>query len=738
MIVYIIPGKTKTIKPAVDYIVDDKKMSKDMAAARSDYLQYAAMAQELSYEDYQIMCNDGIQRALCYAKNENKVSGFVSGYLCHPDFAEIDFARTKEINLERIGRKLSDESGNYFYHIIQSFPEGIDISDEEVHQCGVELVERLGLYQAVVASHIHPVVDEEGEPHGKQKHNHIIINSHIYHEFVDEDTPHKMKYHDCKESYAQLQLINDQIAIEHGLPIIDKPDRDKVYSWYESKEKNKGKSWKARVKIDISNAMRVSEDMDFFIKSMEAAGYEIRMGYSKTHGEYITYTCPKKEHVVRDYILGKGYTIPEMESYWKIRRSINVDIDANKDSGENKIEKLLDTTSEPLFIKFKSNISDRRKGELRGKNINNRKTYTNYHPLVTTKTYSRSDLSYFDPAQTYKIVNAEHQTITEVSGKEIYSYYDLIFEHLQQEKKDEELRRKEEQYRAYFINPRFVKSSNREPYRIGLYDEYGLKRSLIELICILAIVTIKREYEKWHPLELDEEAYLSDPIVAQKDWKIQQMVDTTTLARELNVNDPNDIPEKLNQVGKELSKARADVKRLTTAKDRMEELHQAILGCRELKDLCETIHAMPDSPEKTALQQQHAEEIDEYKQFKAVMYRTKTTSEEAIQDFLERYNEFLAKIQHAEEETAKFSSTYSHLSRLKYNLQLAQNRQYCFGPLYEEHELFDNDDDPLQELESEQETEKPDSLDEQIEKARHQMQEHCDDKRILQEREMLY
>ena len=39
-----------------------------------------------------------------------------------------------------------------------------------------------------------------------------------------------------------------------------------------------------------------------------------------------------------------------------------------------------------------------------------------------------------------------------------------------------------------------------------------------------------------------------------------------------------------------------------------------------------------------------------------------------------------------EKEVEKFSEKYRKLSKLKYNLDLAQNRQYCYGPEYLERE----------------------------------------------------
>lgn len=689
MIVYIINGKTPSVQQAIDYVCDDKKTAKSFDEIRSEYEASTEIKEDMSLEEYYLSCEDNINRALNYIANEDKIGGYISGYLCDPELAEEQFRQTKEINLARVGKRLKDDKGNYFYHIIQSFPDGIEISDDEVHQCGLELVERLGLYQAVVTSHIHPAIDEEGEVHGKCKHNHIIINSHIYHELVDPSHPNKMKYNSCKESYAQLQLINDQIAIEHGLPIIVNQDKEHAYSWYENEKINMGKSWKQRVRIDINNAMKTCTDFASFEEAIAAAGYKIRIGKSKTHGDYVTYTCPDNNHKVRDYVLGESYTKSQLEAYWDLKKNIADDLLYNSDVSENKIEKIIGSTTEPLFIKFEKKLSQKRKEKMREHNLNLKSTYTNYFPLnPQSKTYSRAELTYFDASQTYQITNGEHRIIAEVSGDEILKYFNQLYEQRRKEREEERQRRKDD-LKDYYSNLGFISSATKTPYKVRLWDQNGRRRSTIELIIILAIVTIDKENGKWEPQEaspLSSQEMTRHPIYAKKDWKIQNMLDTIKVAREENVQNPNELEERLNVVGKDTSKAKAEVRRLTAAQNKMEVLYDAIEGYKEVRAVCEKIYAMPDGDEKTKLQQQHANEIDDYKRYKSVMYRHKVSSDEEIQDFLERYQMIKDKLQSAEKEAEKCKEEYRRLSKLKYNLQLAQNKQYCYGPEYIEPE----------------------------------------------------
>ena len=687
MIVYIIPGKTKNIQDAYDYIADEKKTAKTPAKSWQEYDKNSDLAKDLSYEEFRLICTDGFQHALNYIKNENKACGYVSGYLCHPDLAEEEFAQTKIKNLRRVGKTLEDDKGNYYYHIIQSFPKELDISDDEVHACGLELVKRLGLYQAIVASHVHPEIKEDELIHGEQKHNHIIINSHIFHEFVDEEKPYKMKYHDCNDSYAQLQLINDQIAIEHGLPIIAKPGKDHFDSRHEVNQKSKRTSWKERIRIDIINAMKASHDFDSYEQCMLASGYKLRKGSSKKEGQYITYICSTEEGEkrIRDFKLGQGYTIAELETYWNTMNAIQREQFRNSVTPKNRIEQILETTDEPLFIEFKIELSEKRKKKRHEQNLNIRNSYTNYLPLNSPQTFSHAELTYFDPNQTYNIVNSIHHKMTAVSGQDILNYYRRIQEKERLEQEEEKQLQKERQYRDYYSRSGFIKSETHEPYRIGMYDEYGLKRTLVELILILAIVIIKNEYGKWnttHTSELDNQEYTNNPIYARKDWKVQRMMDSIRIAREEGISNVAEVDKKRDQVGKELQKSEAEIRRLSGTLKKMEPLVNAINSHLAVKDLCEKIYEMPDGLDKAKMQQLHTNKIKTYKNSKAMMYRFKVTSDTEIQDVLERFDEYKCKYKSAQEQHDKFKYQYQKLSKLKYSLQLAQNEQFCYGPAY--------------------------------------------------------
>lgn len=95
---------------------------------------------------------------------------------------------------------------------------------------------------------------------------------------------------------------------------------------------------------------------------------------------------------------------------------------------------------------------------------------------------------------------------------------------------------------------------------------------------------------------------------------------------------------------------------------------------------------MPNGVEKRKLQSEYAKEIETYKEKKSTLYRHKVISPEEIQDFLERFEEIKANLERAVKQEEKLSSHSRRLYKLKYNIQLAQNRKYCYGPEFKEQE----------------------------------------------------
>lgn len=368
------------------------------------------------------------------------------------------------------------------------------------------------------------------------------------------------------------------------------------------------------------------------------------------------------------------------------KKTIAAEQKINDNSSNNKLEALLLEAHEPLFVQFEKKMSQKRIAKRREQNLNIRRSYTNYYPLGNQRLSStKAELTYFQPEETYQIVNAQHQPITEISGKEVLKYFNRLYERQQKEAEEEEKRRRQQREEEFYCGKGFIRSATRTPYKIRAWDENGNKRSIIELIIFLAIVTIQNEAGKWDSTiasDIHDQEVQRRPIYAHRDWKVQNMVDTIRIAREENIQSIPELEERLNAVGKETSKSKAEVRRLTAAKNRMDVLKKAIEGYQNVKDILEKIYAMPDSPEKTQRLQEYSDEIEDYNMHKAVMYRHNVTSQEDIELFLERYEEMEVKLPAAEVRADTLKNQYRRLSKLKYNLQLAENKMYCYGPDY--------------------------------------------------------
>lgn len=276
-----------------------------------DLKYYGFRDDSTAVNDFYYYTEKDFHRVIDYIVAEDRVEAkYVSKYMCWSDDVALDFQLTAaQIAFASRGRTKPD-TGALAYHIVQSFPVDLDISNEEIHHCGIELVKRLEKYQALICSHVHPVFDKDSIEHGGAKHNHILINAFMYPDFYDPKKGGPRKYHDCNETYRQLQIYNDEIALEHGLPIIQNPDHKRSRSWKEANEKKKGTSWKERVRVDIEKYSRAAKSWDEFVRIMKLEGYDVK---EKT---YVTYTTPDG-YKVRDCTLGKQFLKETLELYWQ-------------------------------------------------------------------------------------------------------------------------------------------------------------------------------------------------------------------------------------------------------------------------------------------------------------------------------------------------------------------------------------------------------------------------------------
>ena len=102
------------------------------------------------------------------------------------------------------------------FHLIQAFSPN-EVSNEEAHQIGKELADRLleGKYSYVLTRHT-----DKGHVH-----NHLI--------FCSADNITFSHYHDCKKNYWKIRNLSDTLCQEHNLSTImpDRSDGCPQYDW---------------------------------------------------------------------------------------------------------------------------------------------------------------------------------------------------------------------------------------------------------------------------------------------------------------------------------------------------------------------------------------------------------------------------------------------------------------------------------------------------------------------------
>lgn len=660
------PGKTggrQGLKNTIDYITDSEKTNSDtvMNVLVSDMKKNSFINQEKD-----------MHRLIRYMANEDKIEGkYVSGYQCNPLLAAEEFERV----MMHYGTKAK---GNIAYHMVQSFPEDLDISDDEVHQCGLELCERLGLYQAVVCSHVHPVLDDDGVLHGSCKHNHILFNAYPLPSKRDPNSRGPLKYHDCKASYRQLQIWNDEIAIEHGLPIVHTPDMERTYSWSEIDAMQKGVSWKEKIRIDIEEARKATVNWDEFVTLMKKNGYRIR------DGKQITYIAPDGKQRARGNTLGQAYTKEGLESYWKLREELLQNLeDGLKDNNSLSLAELVKQGAQTVLIPL---------------GMQGIKSRSFYQLSLSQEHLSEAALyTYFQSKELYDICDMQGNVIAALPGEKIVGYYldkdsdkernlraaeeDARDEHEEEERIQ---KHKQDEKKSFYTNSLFQNSQTKKLYRVRFYDDSGRRISNVEAMFYLAMFVLKMEDGLWLPTTIPPDKK-NEACYATTNWKLQNMMDSIRIAREEGIETPADIERRLDNTGAAYSRAKASLRRNMHVKEKMEDLKEAIITYEKNRQLADSIYSMPEGERKTEMLRANNELLNRYKEARAVMYAhglKEETLEAQIIDFKKRWRHVEGNIRAATHQYNETREEYRKLKKLQYNMALAESPKYCYGPEY--------------------------------------------------------
>ncbi len=236
--------------------------------------------------------------------DEDEQLAYISGYNCVPELANESFLATQKIYVH-------EPDGVRFYHFVQSFKIGEDISPQEANDIGMELVrvfDKFKNHEAIVATHI----DKD------HLHNHIVVCAY--------DLERGLKLHYNKYFLADLRQKSDEICQAHGLNVLKKYNPNLKSQRLGPKEYRaamNGNSWKMALRVAIDFCMTRATNKDEFQREMKKLGYDMVWTPER---KYITYICPTqsgKECRVRDIKLNdEKYLKENMEHEFRIRTEL--------------------------------------------------------------------------------------------------------------------------------------------------------------------------------------------------------------------------------------------------------------------------------------------------------------------------------------------------------------------------------------------------------------------------------
>ena len=668
MIVKMWPVRgTHGLKSCVDYVRDDNKVMSITIDANGNEFRTVECALEAEAREAVIDNMDDLENVIAYVSNSEKTEGegrcYVSGYQCHPNHVVEQFACTREA----LGVTETKKDDVLCYHMVQSFPKGMDITPELAHQCGLELLEKLGAHQGIVCTHIHPVVDENGELHGEQIHNHIVFNAYKMPDFIDPDHPNQLKYNRCNETYAQMQAWNDEIALDHGLPIIAELDASKIYDWTLG-DKNKTNNWSDRMRYDIREARHKAKNWDDFVKRMTKAGYSIR------EGDTVTFTAPDGKHRARAATLGKEFTKDYLIMFWALRLQQNKAIaEAMQNGTASPFRQVYDANGGKLYAELPL--------------VNGVSTYR--LSLAANGRSADTIDSYFTEGGLYNIVDEAGNKVYTATGSEAKALLmELELERERGKDRDDDIKKRIkaiEQARAEALNEY---NKNAGPaygsYSKFFYNDDGTRKNNLELAFVLGSLLIG----KYCGVE-NEYAQTARAIANRKDARearvngpdrrLQMMMDSLSVVKQEGFQTAEDLNKAVAEAGKAYNYAKKAFNNTTRRIENLEPLIKAFEDYEDTAELVGMIQSMQDGDEKNKLIADNQTVFEKYNAAKRTMYSFKTTTPERIEETRQRYKRMKAELPELEEKYDTAKANMRTLKRTQYAFQLSHSADYLAG-----------------------------------------------------------
>ena len=233
--------------------------------------------------------------------DDDEQLAYVSGYNCIPELANESFLATQKVFAH-------EPDGVRFYHYVQSFKIGEEITPQEAHEIGMEFAKSFGNREVLIATHI----DRE------HIHNHLVVCAY--------DLESGIKLHNNKFFLGELRGRSDQICMAHGLGVLKKYDpQEKTYrpGPKEYRAAMNGNSWKIQLCVAIDHCMMKCKSKSEFKCEMKKLGYDMVWSPERKYITFILRGEDGKEKRVRDIKLHEEkYRKENMEHEFRIRAEL--------------------------------------------------------------------------------------------------------------------------------------------------------------------------------------------------------------------------------------------------------------------------------------------------------------------------------------------------------------------------------------------------------------------------------
>lgn len=290
----------------------------------------------------------GIDKTLDYISNENKTMNkqYVTCINCSFLDPYASMVNTK--------KQFHDEKEILAFHGYQSFDAG-EVDAQKAHDIGVALANKLwgDRFEVVITTHLNT----------EHIHNHFLVNSTS---FID-----GKRFCNTNEDIRKMREVSDEICLENGLSVIQKPDQEHNYF---SKKK-----LREMIKRVIDEAILSSRTYKEFELELFTQGYQLN-GFEDS----LSIQHPDSKAPIRVKKLGNNYTYDRIKE-----RILDHDIlpsiyerkgmDMKPYLQRFKMKKL--TPLQRLFIRYQYTLG------ILPKNNTYRKKYSK----ETTKTLSKLD-----------------------------------------------------------------------------------------------------------------------------------------------------------------------------------------------------------------------------------------------------------------------------------------------------------------------------------------------------------